>query len=268
MARVELPESRLRLRKRRRRVRLALLLCALLAVLVAAVAGLSRLPALQVSEITISGAETISPGAIKALVEDHIAGYYLYALPKRNILLYPKKDIAAALLKTYPSLASADVHAGDFHTIVVNVVERAPRALWCQEARCYLMDENGVVYAEAPTFSSPVYLTYYGEASAGALPRQYLVATEFQALSALVDAVARLVPDATAVDVTVDSNRDAHVRFSSGFELRFVLDDQVGDVFERFTLALTAEPLLQHELSEFEYLDLRFGDKLYYKLRE
>ena len=33
------------------------------------------------------------------------------------------------------------------------------------------------------------------------------------------------------------------------------------------TLALEAEPFKGHALSDFEYLDLRFGDRLYYKLK-
>ena len=55
--------------------------------------------------------------------------------------------------------------------------------------------------------------------------------------------------------------------FASGFVLKFALSDAGGDVFERFSLALAAEPFLGRSLSDFLYLDLRFGDKLYYKLK-
>jgi len=48
----------------------------------------------------------------------------------------------------------------------------------------------------------------------------------------------------------------------------FALSDSGGDVYERFVLALTAEPFEGRSTGDFEYLDLRFGDRLYYKLRE
>jgi len=50
--------------------------------------------------------------------------------------------------------------------------------------------------------------------------------------------------------------------------VRFAVADAAGDTFERFSLALGAGPFLEHPLSDFAYLDLRFGDKLYYKLKK
>ena len=65
----------------------------------------------------------------------------------------------------------------------------------------------------------------------------------------------------------VDSNGDVHIMFASGFTLLFPISADGGDVYQRFTLALQSDPFTSHKLSDFEYLDLRFGDKLYYKLK-
>lgn len=231
------------------------------------IAGASHIPALLIGDIRISGSETVASSTLRLKAEGYLKGSYAFVFPKRNIFLYPKHEIRNSLLDTYPVLASADVHAVDFHTIAVNVVERHPRALWCNESRCYLMDENGVVYAEAPTFSEPIYISYSGEASGAGLPKQYLTPTQFQSLSALVDAIAQRLPEEQAFAVHVDGVHDVGVLFESGFRIVFPLFDQGGDIFERFTLALKSEPLTQNPLSAFEYLDLRFGDKLYYKLK-
>ena len=268
MARVELPESRLRLRKRRRRVRVFVILFVFFLLVLSGLVGLTYWPALQIKDVAISGAQTLSPSTLQAFVRERLAGEYWYVFSKSNIFLYPKKQIAADLTKAYPVLASADVHANDFQSIAVNVVEREPRALWClQDGRCYFMDENGVVYGDAPTFSEPVYLSYYGSTTGNALPKQFLTPAEFQALSALVDAIAQKLSGEKVAGVAVDAQRDVRINFTDGFILIFALGDQGGDVFERLTLALTAEPMATHKLGDFEYLDLRFGDKLYYKLR-
>ena len=52
------------------------------------------------------------------------------------------------------------------------------------------------------------------------------------------------------------------MRFVNGFVLKFALNDQAGDIFERFSLALDSAPFGAHQLSEFEYLDLRFGGQV------
>src|SRR3989344_3840854 len=269
MARVELPESKLRARKRRRFVRLAAGLIVFLLFTSSGLVGLTYLSSLQIKDVAVSGAQTLSSGTVETFARDRLSGEYWYVFSKSNIFLYPKQQIAADLIKAYPVLASADVHAVDFHSIAVNVVEREPRALLCsQDSICLFMDENGVVYGDAPIFSEPVYTTYSGALAGDALPKQFLTPVEFQALSALVDAIAQKLQWERIEEVSVDADKDVRIRFASGFTLMFALGDQSGDVFERLVLALTAEPLKTHKLTDFEYLDLRFGDKLYYKDRK
>src|SRR3989344_4366411 len=272
MARVELPESRLRARKRRRRLFALIFSGALILFILSGLAGLTYLQSLRIKDVAVSGARTLASSTVEAFVRDRLAGEYWYVFAKSNIFLYPKQQIAADLIKAYPVLASADVHAADFHTIAVNLVEREPRALWCPSPqgdalRCLFMDENGVAYTEAPTFSEPVYLSYYGTTTGEALPKQYLTPAEFQSLSALVDAIIQKISGDKVQTISVDTNKDVSVRFANSFTLRFALSDAGGDIFERFSLALTSEPMKAHKLTDFEYLDLRFGDKLYYKLK-
>ncbi len=268
MARVELPESRLRARKRHRRLRLFVVFVASVLVVLSGLVGLTYWSSLQIKDVAVSGAQTLSSGTVETFVRDRLAGEYWYVFSKSNIFLYPKQQITADLMSSYPVLASADVHANDFQSIAVNVVEREPRALWCtQDEKCLFMDENGVVYGEAPTFSEPVYLSYYGSTTGSALPKQFLIPEQFQSLSALVDALAQKISESAVASVEVDENKDVRVRFANSFTLRFALSDAGGDIFERFSLALTSEPMTAHKLSDFEYLDLRFGDKLYYKLK-
>ncbi len=273
MARVELPESRLRARKRRRRVRFFIISVAFVLLVLSGLVGLTYLSSLQIKNVAISGAQTLSSSTVEAFVRERLAGEYWYVFSKSNIFLYPKQQIAADLIKAYPVLASADVHADDFQSIAVNVVEREPKALWCpsdasgQVFPCFFMDENGIVYGDAPTFSEPVYLSYYGSTTSNALPKQFLMPPEFQALTALVDALAQKISDSDITAVEIDKNKDVSVRFVNGFILRFALSDAGGDIFERFSLALTSEPMKAHKLGDFEYLDLRFGDRLYYKLK-
>lgn len=265
MARVELPQSRLRARRKRRRTRLALVCAGGVVLLLAIIVGLSYLPFLQVHAVEVSGTKTLATSTVAGFIEGQIAGHYLLVFPKRNIFIYPKRAIADGLLKRFPELRAADVHASNFHTIAAEVVEREPKSLWCAGSDCYLMDQGGVVYA--PAQDSEGFVAYRGHAEGAGLPRQYLTPEKFESLFALVDAVSQKVQDSPVETVAVDAQDDAEATLSNGFVLKFALGDAGGDVFERFTLALTSQPFKDHALGDFSYLDLRFGDKLYYKLK-
>lgn len=265
MARIELPETRVGARRRRRRALRASVTGLLVTGLLAGLVALAQAPFLRITAIAVAGAKTVPQAKVESLVREQLQGSYFYLFPKNNILLYPKGDIERALLAEYGEFKSVKARAENFRTLALAVVERESKALWCSSSAeaagdepetCYLMDDEGVAYAPAPQFSEPIYIEYRGE-----------VREHFKNLSALVDAVAQTQPDNPVRTVIADESGDARVYFQKDFLLIFSLADGGGDIFERFSLALAAEPFKNRALADFEYLDLRFGDKLYYKLK-
>lgn len=257
----------MRARRRRRRVWVGVVAAAAVLVVLGAVVWLSHASFLRVTAVGVSGVQTVASSSVGAVVLGSLDGSYGYLFAKNNILLYPQDEIIETLRAKYPQFKVVEVRAQDFSTLAVSVVEREPKSLWCAEA-CYFMDEDGTVYAPAPSFSSPVYVSYRGRATDGRLPRQYLDKDTFHALSALVGAIAQKESGESVASVSVDYQGDVRLRLLSGFMLMFPLAEQGGDVFERYALARRSAPFKDHALSDFEYLDLRFGDKLYYKLRD
>jgi hypothetical protein len=226
----------------------------------------------RIAELEVSGTETVATEALEARSREVLAGAYFGLVPRDNILFYPKEDLMKELRAAYPTLREVQVEARNFKTIAIVAQDRAPRALWCGviptvPEPCVLVDEEGVVYAGAPAFSQSPFVRYFGQVVGAALPQQYLSLEEFRALAALVDAIAAKHPQEQVSSVWTNEDGDVRMSFVSGFTLIFTLQDDGGDVFERFNLALEADPFSGRSLGEFEYLDLRFGDRLYYKAK-
>lgn len=271
MARALLPQSKLRQRRRRRRWLLLGAAVVVFALFSGAVVWLSWAPFLRVTAVEVSGARTIATSTIEAEVAQTLAGKNYFAFVRNNIFLYPRAQIARQLLEGHPTFDRVDVHAKDFHTVVVDIDEREPAALWCpaESSICSYMDERGMVYASAPEFSEAPYISYRGALQNTDRPglQQYLSKDEYQALAALAAALMVEVPNNPVNAIAVDANKDVRAYFRDGFILMFSLNDSGGDTFERFQLALKSDPFKDKKLSDFEYLDLRFGDKLYYKAK-
>lgn len=272
MARDFLPQSRVRARRRRRRLVVAGSAAAAVLVFFGGLVWLSWAPFLRITAIKVSGTQTLATSTIAQFAEQKISGAYWGLFAKNNILLYPKSVLAASLLHALPTIASVEVHAQNFNTITIAVTERQPKALWCGEelatsTPCFLLDQDGVAYAAETGVSVGAYQKYYGALGGSASPKHFLTAQQFQSLSALVDAFAQNQATNTIQSIAVSSTGDVTVSFADGFDLLFSLSQDAGDVYQRFTLALQSDPFKQNPLSSFEYLDLRFGDKLYYMLK-
>ena len=268
--RVVLGESRLRARKRKQRLFVfgggAFVFFLILGLLV----WLSWASFLRIATVTVTGTRTVDPKAIEADIQKELSGKYFYIFSKRNIFLYPKQKIAGDVLSTFTTLKSIDVHADNFHTLAVSVVERTPSALWCGERQassssCLLLDDTGLAYGASAEYSGNAYRRYYGAIATSSMPKQFLTSEQFHSLSALGDALAKKTTTLSIMSVTVDSVGDVHMEFTNNFVLLFALSADTGDIFQRFSVALDAEPFVGNSLDNFEYLDLRFGDKLYYK---
>ncbi|KKW35704.1 hypothetical protein A2852_00405 [Candidatus Adlerbacteria bacterium RIFCSPHIGHO2_01_FULL_54_23] len=260
MSRIILPELKVKARRRRRRARMALLFGILALGIFGGAVALARASFLRITDVAVSGVKTVPQISVEEIVREKLQGSYFFLFPKNNILLYPQKEIEKTLLAAHGEFKTAEVRAKDFHALAVAVIEREPKAVWCYsitsgQAECYLMDEDGVPYAPAPQFAEQVYVEYRGT-----------LGGYFSALFALVEALMQKEPDNPVRQVVVDEN-EVRAYFQKDFLLIFSLKDSGGDVFERFSLALASEPFKGRKLSEFEYLDLRFGDKLYYKIK-
>ena len=269
--RVDLPKSNLRLRRRKRRVIVSGILSIFVLLVFLIAVGVTWLPFIRIQAVKVSGEKTIPESEITRVAEAELMGGYLHLFAKNNIFLYPRTDIRRALLTKLPTLADVGVQASNFQTVSVVVTERQPAALWCGEvlassSSCFLIDQVGLVFAPAVVYSGDAYQKFYGQTNGDILPQQYLDQEKFRSLSALTDAIQKK-QHVRVRAIAVDVAGDVRVVFDSGFALIFSLSANNGDVFDRLQLALMADPFTTHTLSDFEYLDLRFGDKLYYKLK-
>jgi hypothetical protein len=274
-------ESRLRARRRKRFLIRSILVSVGFVLFIGGLVALLWAPFWRVQQVNVSGADDISP-AIQQFAQQELAGHFFLLFPKNNILLYPKQGIEQGLLATYPTLASVSVQGESLKAIDIRVVEHQPTAQWCTfsamamqdeststvPSACWYMDQNGLVYMSAPMGDKNGLVTFTSSSSPSTLPWQFLTPVQFQSLSALVASILKeKVQNDSLLSVEIDENNDVHLQFADGFVLLFSLEDASGDIYNRLSLALTADVFANHPLSDFEYLDLRFGDKLYYKLK-
>lgn len=265
-----LPPSKLRERRRQARNWRFAALSVLLLLVVAGIIGFFHIPALAVRDVHISGVSSVPLADIEQVVRNELSGRYFFVLPKNNAFLYSDTRISERLGTTFPKLHDIDVSLQNFHTISIRAAEREPVAVFCgislaavQES-CLFMDQSGIAYEQAPEFSDNAYVRFYGGNAVS--PGGHFLSPElFFPLWALTDAMheAGLSP----VSVEVDAAGDVLLLDSSRASVRFTMASKPEDVLKALKAARASDALTGKGLEEIEYIDLRFGNRLYYKLR-
>ena len=242
-------------------------------VLFAGLVYLSRLDKLNIGEVRITGNKLIDAGEIKSAAQEELEGNYLWVFPRTNIFFYPKKGIKNKLTEKFPRLKNAAFLLEDRKTLEISITERLALYTWCGDAppnpggeekpACNFLDETGFLFDEAPYFSGEVYFKFYG-ANFSAVDFNRLVSFK-KAFEAM-----RLKPAALYAD------RSGDVRIflapkssaSTGPEIIFKIDSDLEKMIANLKTALDTEPMrtnFRNKYSSLEYIDLRFGNKVYYK---
>ncbi len=238
----------------------------------------------RIQNISIVGANSISESEIQSLVETSLAGSYGYVIPRNNTLFYSKQEILTTLRESFLKIVSIEIERTGLQSITVSIQERSPYALWCgnnvatsatENIKCYFIDSMGLVYAEAPIFSNDVYTHYYGGAigNGTVLGAHYLPITDFRGLDQFIRTLISVGVETKNIHV-YDGDVDVYLAGKSGSTptvLRFSITQPYVkslSAFNTFISDQTSSTTLQKFLASVEYIDFRFGNKIYSKARK
>ncbi|MEI8129974.1 MAG: hypothetical protein WCG55_00525 [bacterium] len=290
----ESPKLRaLRERRIRRRRRVITALCVLFFVLLGTTVYVSRLPRIQLNTVEVVGNKVVDTDDVVSHVEKYLSGYYVYLIPHRDALIYPKQKIVADLVKSFPRFDSVAVYRTSWHTLQVTVSEVRGRALWCGETdtdlgagataqSCYFTDETGRIVSDAPYYSGNVYPRFFGgtvPASSARLDNENPIGTTFtdpdtfKKLVALQESIANFGFQIKSVDIGADTEDTIMIDLGSGkiAPVRFLKADNFETLEGNLSAALSNPTLanaLKTDKQNLEYFDLRFTNKVYYKFSD
>ncbi len=220
-------------------------------VAVALVHAALRSPLFAVRQVTVNGNARLSAAAVERLAGD-VRGQNIFAV-----------DLAAARERVLTSPWVADVTLARVlpSTLVVDVVERVPMAIARVGDRLFLVDDAGVVIdAYGPAYRDLDLPLVDGlVAASGGRPA---ADAERASLSRALFTSLRDRPDLgrRVSEIDVSSDDDAVVLLDND-PTRLHLGDRA--FVERLTRYLELAPTLADRFSAVDYVDLRFGDRVF-----
>ncbi|MCH7529539.1 hypothetical protein IIB50_00230 [Patescibacteria group bacterium] len=227
-----------------------------------------------IQNIVIKGHSIVDGDLLHTLAETHLTGSYFFLFPKNSIFIYPKHSIEASVLESFKRIKKVSVSFTDFQSIVVEVEERQPDALWCDNSadiqggvgECYFLDDRGVIFAKAPVFSGNIFFRYYGAVEGNPIGNTFLLPDEFSILRSFILSLYGL--NISPIFLSVIDKDDIALYMEGGNKILFGRKQNLSDILSNLESILASDEFKDTGFSEIEYLDVRFGNKAYYKYRE
>ncbi len=223
----------------------------------------TRLETFTISTISASGGVTIDAAEVAAVVDRELTGAYLKLIPKRFAFFYPEEKVLAAVVQV-ERIKDVVVERVSNTEVSVTYDEYIPDTLWCslkEQDACLFFDENGYAFAPAPVLRGESVVRYYTlerdieQKAQPFLPIDYATTKEF---TKLLRDIGWFV-----TKIEVSSTRDAFYTLAQGGELRTTLAEAAATPFDNLAAILQSEEFSDIKPGSFQYIDLRFGSRVF-----
>lgn len=236
-----------------------------------------------ITSVRVEGAETINPAAIREIAEDYLDSRAFLLFRRNNRFLFNEKTCQQFLEKEYAFSSLNLTREGK--TLAIVLKEKGSSFLWLTGQQSYLADNTGVITRsvqkeEVLSLMNPPFLQ--GPTPDGSLVDEPTIVLIFRDLD---NAPVSINQSALSTAELSASRRffDA-LRAASIYTEHFEINRLAGSWFKAITkdgYAILFEPaadvekqaanvllILQNQVkdpAELEYIDVRFGDRVFYK---
>jgi hypothetical protein len=218
-----------------------------------------------IDNVIINGSQNIAEGKIYEIIEGRLQAKRLFFLPQKNIFIFSKRQAKKEILKNF-FVADLKIKKQLPRTLKISFNENTPVAVWAEGDAYYYIDNNLVVLSPVENLELTGNLLILKNISSEleikqeGLTKKVTVGEKYP-LTCL-DLVNKFKNANIDVNSICEINKlDGEVRFNfttGATILRFNVDENLEQQFMRLKTLLGKE-------HPTEYIDLRFGDKVYYK---
>ncbi len=222
----------------------------------------------RIANVDIEGVERVDPIMIQQEVVSLVKKDEFNIIPTDNILFVNKEKIRTFLQDKYPQVLSVEVNRNFFSSLGLRIIEREPKSVFCTKDACFWIDESGILFEETVLLDKqrPI----YSSARVLDLGDEFMSKDSLEELEVLISSLNKrgLVVE----KVREISSHTIVLTIENGTKLVIKKEDSYDDVYNTLVklLDLDAFRIDKKEgmfKNEFSYINLKFGNKIFYCLR-
>lgn len=218
-------------------------------------------PFFQIETVVVEDNANINSEALENFVKSHSENKVFF-LKTQSTFLISTSEIRKSLLEEVPTIGDVDVKRNFPDSLKVKVVERKPVAFWCREKnkeKCFFVDRKGVAFEKTERLATarPVIVKKENPDK----DNRVLSAEELSRFFLIHKSLEKFDTPVNFFEIVAKNHIAAHTK--EGIEIYFTFTNTEREL-ENIKIVLE-EKLKKENRVGLDYIDMRFGDRVYYK---
>ncbi len=218
-------------------------------------------PFYQLSDIHVVGSQLTSDENIENLIKNKASRNLI--LSSSSLILISNHKIQKEIIDSYPHIEKATVDKIFPDKIEIEITERGKEAVWCEnyeDRECFEIDSAGIAFQPVDQKESFYILRSYPEEVV--LGDRVLPEKKIELIFQIKE---KIEDDFFEVEsISLPHPYSAFVKTGDEFDIYFNLNNDLSNQMERLGILLEKEI---RDMTDLEYIDLRYGARVFYKNR-
>ncbi len=231
---------------------------------------------IQVLEVKISGNKNVESQNIKNAISDKINRKILslsipsffktggkWIVSSKSIFLVDKNAVKEEILNDFPEIDNVKIEKKFPNSLVLEIKERTPAAVFCQNEKCFLIDDKGIIFkTEIGDLGGRLVIQLLGSQNDFSLGQEAVG----KDIIDLIHKIEKNLNDNFQVEVKraeISLPERLNIETSENWKIYFNLKSDMDLQITKLNFLLKTE-VLPEIRKNLEYIDLRFN-RAYYK---
>lgn len=227
----------------------------------------------QIKAVEISGNEKVSIENLENLLYEKISQKVLF-FPSQSIFLTNFGEIRKGILINFPQINETGLKRKLPHTLLLQVEERKPVAIFCQADKMFFVDKEGIIFESLKPHTTKQGFTMFKKETGGEINLGEKI-LEKEQLAKILEVAVKLknqlkilteeessstaLADSLAIEeIIVVSDVRFDVKTSEGFKIYFNFQEDLDWQLTKLIAVLEKE-VPPERRKDLEYIDVRFG---------
>jgi cell division septal protein FtsQ len=219
----------------------------------------------KISSISVNDTVFFDKTEIEKIARAELEGSLLWVFAKNNILLLPRKNIEKKIKEYNQSIKTATLSLSGTNSISINVEEYKTTAIWCLEENCYYLNEEGIAFVKAPQDYDRNLVKFSNLIEGDPIGKTYSNSENFKKIINLINLFTN-VP-LKIVSVKAEDGVTFSLYTDTNMKILYEGGDDPEEVANNLNTIIEKDAISKSQLINIDYIDLRFGNKVYYKIR-